>query len=64
MSGTVRNVRHTWKTHAMSMDRGIRMAILGHAGGTHEGYGTLTDARLLEAVDSIEFEKESHSYGL
>ena len=58
------DLRHTWKTNAMSVDRGIRMAILGHAGGTHEGYGTLTDARLLEAVDSIDFSKESHSYGL
>jgi integrase len=58
------DLRHAWKTNAMSIDRGIRMAILGHAGGTHEGYGTLTDARLLEAIDSIDFAKESHSYGL
>jgi len=58
------DLRHTWKTHAMSMDRGIRMAILGHAGGTHEGYGILTDARLLEAIDSIDFAKEDHSYGV
>ena len=55
---------HTWKTHAMPMDRGIRMAILGHAGGTHDGYGTLTDARLLEAIDNIDFSREDHSYGL
>jgi len=58
------DLRHTWKTNAMPMDRGVRMAILGHSGGTHEGYGTLTDARLLEAIDSIDFGKESHSYGL
>jgi integrase len=58
------DLRHAWKTHAELMDRGIRMAIMGHAGGTHEGYGTLTDARLLGAVDSIDFGKECHSYGL
>jgi integrase len=58
------DLRHTWKTHAMPLDRGIRMAILGHAGGTHDGYGTLTDARLLEAIDSIDFSREDHSYGL
>lgn len=58
------DLRHTWKTHAMTMDRGVRMAILGHSGGTHEGYGTLTDARLLAAMDSLDFGKERHSYGL
>lgn len=40
------------------------MAILGHSGGTHEGHGFLTDTRLLEAVDSIDFEREANSYGL
>ena len=58
------DLRHTWKTNAMSIDRGVRMAILGHSGGTHEGYGFLTDTRLLEAVDSIDFEREANSYGL
>jgi len=58
------DLRHTWKTHCMPMDRGIRMAILGHSGGTHEGYGSLTDAHLLEAIDSIDFTKQDHSYGL
>ncbi len=48
----------------MSVDRGIRMAILGHAGWTHEGYRTLTDARLLKPIDSIDFSKEGLSYGL
>ncbi len=55
---------HSWNTHAQSMDRGVRMAILGHAGGTHEGYGMFTNARLLEAIDSTDFRKESHSYGV
>ncbi len=40
------------------------MATLGHAGGTHEEYGTLTDACLLEAFDSIDFSKEGHSHDL
>lgn len=58
------DLRHSWKTHALSLDQEIRMAILGHSGGTHEGYGHISDERLREAVDSIDFGKDSHSYGM
>jgi integrase len=58
------DLRHSWKTHALSLDQELRMAILGHSGGTHEGYGHISDERLREAIDSIDFGKESHSYGM
>jgi integrase len=58
------DLRHSWKTHALSLDQEIRMAILGHSGGTHEGYGHISDERLREAIDSMDFEKEERSYGL
>ena len=35
------------------------MSILGHDGGTHEGYGLLTGARALEAIDGIDFSKST-----
>jgi integrase len=55
------DLRHTWKTNARrsGMDLEIRESILGHwlkEKSVAEGYGRISDAELVQAIDAMTFD--------
>ncbi|AFM27824.1 tyrosine-type recombinase/integrase [Desulfomonile tiedjei] len=55
------DLRHTWKTNARrsGMDMELRESILGHATrgkSISEGYGVISDAELIQAIDRMTFD--------
>jgi integrase len=55
------DLRHTWKTNARrsGMDMELRESILGHATrgkSISEGYGIISDAELIQAIDRMTFD--------